>query len=263
MSFMSYLFSCETMKGFSSSSEIDIVLHIKEIGLFIKDGGIQRNSRYAGSMPFMNDGVMFVSPYVFYQEGIMQIAQTVVRDYRWMLLFRGIIAILLGILAIVWPGKTLIVLIYLFGAYAILDGIANIVAAIRGHAFKSWGLLLVEGIVSIIAGVVAFVWPGITAFVFIYLLAGWAIVTGIVEMVAAFSPADENRSWDWWLLLAGAASVIFGILIAFQPLAGLLTVIWLLGIYAIVFGVLFIIRYFQTRSIAQTIGNVPGTQHMA
>lgn len=181
------------------------------------------------------------------------------------LLFRGIVAIIFGILAIVWPGITLGILILLFGAYAIIDGIFDIVTAAKGSSYQSRELLLVEGIVSVVAGAIAFVWPGITALVFLYLLAAWAVVTGVMEVVAAFSPSDDatavarggtgagrqigagaSGGSDWWLAIAGIASIIFGILVGLQPRFGLLSVIWIIGIYALVFGVLFLLRYFQS-----------------
>ncbi len=174
--------------------------------------------------------------------------QTIVRDFRWSLLLRGIAAIVFGILAIVWPSHTIIALVYLFGAYAIVDGILNIVAALRSRTMRGWALILIEGIVSVVAGIIAFVWPVVAAFAFLLVLAAWAIITGIMEIAAAFSH-PEHIGHDLWLAIAGLISIIFGILLAIRPLAGLLTVIWLIGIYAIVFGVLFIIRYFQTHSM--------------
>ena len=182
----------------------------------------------------------------------MQFIEQAIRNYRWMLLFRGILAVLFGIVAIAWPGITLTALVYLFGAYALIDGVVEVVAALRHTKDRGWGLLLVEGIVSALAGVVAFAYPGITALVFLYLLAAWAVVTGILEIVAAFSlPLGASR--EWMLGLAGLASILFGILIAIQPSSGLLTVVWVIGIYAIVFGALLIVRYFQTRSLASSL----------
>ncbi len=179
----------------------------------------------------------------------MQFIEQAIRNYRWMLLFRGLLAVLFGIGAIAWPGITLTALVYVFGAYALIDGVVEVVTAARHAKDQGWGLLLVEGIVSALAGVVAFASPGITALVFLYLLAAWAVVTGIIEIVAAFSlPLGASR--EWLLGLAGLASILFGILIAIQPSSGLLTVVWLIGIYAIVFGALLIVRYFQTRSLA-------------
>jgi len=179
----------------------------------------------------------------------MQAAQDALRSYRGVFLFRGILAILFGLVALLWPGLTLLFLVYLFGAYALISGIFATATALRFTHERSWALLLVEGILGILAGIVAFVWPGITAFVFLFLIAVWAIVTGIMQIVAALTlPLDTGR--EWLLGLAGLASIIFGILIALWPSIGLLTVIWLIGIYAIVFGILYIVRYFQTRSLA-------------
>src|SRR6266567_2123223 len=120
------------------------------------------------------------------------------------------------------------------------------------EALRSYrGVFLFRGIIAILFGIVAFVWPGITAFVFLFLIAAWAIVTGVMQVVAALTlPLATGR--EWLLGLAGLASIIFGILIALWPRIGLLTVVWLIGIYAIVFGILYIVRYFQTRSLASS-----------
>ena len=179
---------------------------------------------------------------------MQSLAQTAVRDFRWSLLLRGIAAIVFGILAIIWPGETIIVLVYLFGVYAIIDGILNIGASLRSRAMHGWWFMLIEGIVSVLAGIIAFVWPVLAAFVFLLVLAAWAIITGIVEIVGAFSH-PEHFSHDWWLAIAGVVSIILGVLLAFRPIAGLLAVIWFIGIYAIVFGILFMLRFFQTRTL--------------
>src|SRR5579864_2446580 len=183
----------------------------------------------------------------------MQVVQQALQSYRKMFLVRGIIAIVLGILALVLsPGITLTFLVYLFGAYALISGVAAAATALRYTKEDGWALLLVEGILGILAGVVAFVWPGITAFVFLFLVAAWAIITGIMQIVAAFTlPLGTGR--EWLLGLAGFFSILFGVLIAIRPVAGLLTVVWLIGIYAIVFGILFIVRYFQARSLASRL----------
>ena len=179
----------------------------------------------------------------------MQLAAQAIRHYRWMLLFRGILAILFGVLALVLsPGITLTFLVYLFGAYAFIGGIAAVATALRYTKEEGWALLLVEGILGILAGIVAFVWPGITAFAFLFLIAAWAIVTGIMQIVGAFVlPLGAGRAW--LLGLAGVASIIFGVLLVYRPVAGLVALVWLIGIYAIVFGALLIGRYFQTRSL--------------
>jgi uncharacterized membrane protein HdeD (DUF308 family) len=182
----------------------------------------------------------------------MQVAQQALQSFRRMFLVRGIIAIVFGVLALVLsPGITLTFLVYLFGAYAFISGITAAATALRYTKEEGWALLLVEGILGILAGVVAFVWPGITAFVFLFLVAAWAIVTGIMEIVGAFVlPLGARR--EWLLGLAGVVSIIFGALLVYRPVAGLVALVWLIGIYAIVFGILYIVGYFQTRSLASS-----------
>ncbi len=183
----------------------------------------------------------------------MQIAQHAFQSYRRLFLIRGIIGILFGVVVLVSsPVTTLLVLVYLFGAYAFVGGIVAAALALRYTKEQGWALLLVEGILGILAGIVAFVWPGITAFAFLFLIAAWAIVTGIMQIVAAFTlPLGTGR--EWLLGLAGFFSILFGVLIAIRPVAGLVTVVWLIGIYAMVFGILFIVRYFQARSLASRL----------
>ena len=180
----------------------------------------------------------------------MQGVQQALWSYRRVLLLRGILAIVLGILALVLsPRITILFLVYLFGAYAFISGVVSAATALRYTNEQGWALLLVGGILGIVVGIVAFLWPGITAFVLLFLIAAWAIVTGIVEMVAAFTlPLGAGR--EWLLGLAGLASVIFGVLLAIWPRPGLVAVVWLIGIYAIVYGILLLVRYFQTRSLA-------------
>src|SRR6266852_5312612 len=183
----------------------------------------------------------------------MQVAQQALQSYRRMFLIRGIIAIVFGVLALVLsPGITLTFLVYLFGAYAVIGGVAAVATAVRSTREQGWALLLVEGIVGILAGIVAFVWPGITAFALLFLIAAWAIVTGIMQIVGAFTlPLGTGR--EWLLGLAGFFSILFGVLIAIRPVAGLVAVVWLIGIYPMVFGILFIVRYFQARSLASRL----------
>ncbi len=146
--------------------------------------------------------------------------------------------IVFGILAFVWPGITLFVLVILFGAYAIVDGVFAFVSAYRASKNRdtAWPFLL-EGILGVIAGIVAFLWPNITAIALLYVIAAWALVTGAFELYAAVKLRRELES-EWWLALSGVASVIFGLLLVFLPGPGALAVVWLIAAYAIVFGVL-------------------------
>jgi uncharacterized membrane protein HdeD (DUF308 family) len=174
--------------------------------------------------------------------------QQLISNYRTMFLFRGIAAILFGILTFAWPKLTLSVLVLLFGIFAVISGITAVVAALRNTHEEGWGLLLFEGILSTLAGAIALAWPGITALAFLYVLAAWAIVTGVLQIIAPLSfPMSGGRAF--LTVLAGLLSVVFGILIAAQPASGLLAVVWLIGLYAILVGIAYLVVYFQARSL--------------
>ena len=167
----------------------------------------------------------------------------------WALALRGLAAILFGILAFAWPGITLFVLIVFFGAYMLVDGIFAIVAAVRAAGDGArWGLMLIEGVLGVAVGLVAFFWPGLTALALLYLIAAWAIVTGIMEIAAAIRLRREVVG-EWAMILGGALSVLFGVLLVVIPArAGLLSLTWLIGAYAVVFGVLQVVLAFRVRN---------------
>jgi uncharacterized membrane protein HdeD (DUF308 family) len=178
--------------------------------------------------------------------------QQMISNFRTMLLCRGIAAVLFGVIALVWPKMTLSVLVFLFGLFAVISGITAVVAALRNREEDGWGFLLAEGILGILAGVVALVWPGATALAFLYLLAAWAILTGVLEIIAPLAfPMSGGRAA--LSALAGVISIVFGILIAAQPSSGLLAVVWLIGIYAILYGLTYIVTYFQTRELKESV----------
>lgn len=158
----------------------------------------------------------------------------------WALVVRGLAAIAFGVLVIVAPGVSLLALVYLWGAYALADGVFNIVLAVRGaRAVRGWGWFLFEGICSIAAGVVTFIWPGITALGLLFVIALWAIVTGVAEIVTATRLRRVLRG-EWLLALSGVLSIAFGVVLFARPGAGALAVAWLIGAYAILFGGLLI-----------------------
>jgi uncharacterized membrane protein HdeD (DUF308 family) len=169
----------------------------------------------------------------------------------WALVLRGLAAILFGVLAFAWPGITLFVLVLFFGAYMLVDGIFAIVAAVRAAGEEDrWWLLLIQGILGVLAGLVAIFWPGLTALALLYFIAAWAIVTGIMEIVAAIRLRREIEG-EWALALSGALSVLFGVLLVVLPApAGLLSLVWLIGAYAVATGVLLLILAFRVRSEA-------------
>jgi uncharacterized membrane protein HdeD (DUF308 family) len=176
------------------------------------------------------------------------------RNYWWIMGLRGLIAVLFGVAALVWTGLTLLVLVYLFGAYALVSGVVMVIVSLETRRYlRYWWVLLLEGLVGIAAGVVAFAWPLITAVALLYLIAAWAIVSGVFQIAAAFSgwlPVAQ----EWTLALAGILSILFGVLLAVLPGAGILSLVWLIGIYSIAFGVVLIIRAFQFRQAVTTAG---------
>ncbi|HEV2262633.1 MAG TPA: HdeD family acid-resistance protein [Candidatus Rubrimentiphilum sp.] len=174
---------------------------------------------------------------------------TVLSQNWWALALRGLVAILFGLLALVWPGITLFVLVILFGAYALVDGVFAIVAAIRAaEAHSRWAQLMIMGIFGILIAAVTFFYPGITALALLYVIAFWAIVTGVLEMMAAFELRKQIAGELLWIL-AGLASIAFGVILILRPLSGALAVIWLIGIYAIIFGVLLLGLAFRLRAL--------------
>ncbi len=159
----------------------------------------------------------------------------------WLLLLRGVASIVFGVLAFIWPGLTLVALIFLWGAYAVVDGGIALWAAITGKAGElapRWWLIIV-GIVGILAGLVAFASPGLTAFFLLMFIAGWAIVVGALEIWGAIQLRKEIEG-EWWLILSGLLSIAFGILLVARPGAGALALVWLIGSFAILHGCILI-----------------------
>jgi uncharacterized membrane protein HdeD (DUF308 family) len=161
----------------------------------------------------------------------------VARDW-WLFAIRGIAAIVFGILAFIWPERTLAVLVFMFGAYVLVDGVALLVALARGDAVarrNAWAVAII-GILGIVAGIATFIWPGLTALSLLYLVAFWAIATGVFQVIAAIALRKELDG-EFWMVLGGVASIVFGAVLVAFPGDGLLTLVWLIGIWSIVFGV--------------------------
>jgi len=147
-----------------------------------------------------------------------------------------------------WPGATLITLVWLFGAFALVNGILSLVLAAKTpKGYPKVGSLIFGGLLGILAGLLAFVMPGITALGLLILIAAWAIVTGIMELVAAVKLRKIINN-EWLLVLAGIASVVFGVLLLFQPAAGALVLIWWIGAWALLSGILLMILAFRMRN---------------
>jgi uncharacterized membrane protein HdeD (DUF308 family) len=160
-------------------------------------------------------------------------------SHWWLFLIRGILALALGILLPLFPGAAIFTLALLFGAYAFVDGIVAIAAAVRmNHAEHNWGWLLVEGVLGVLVGVITFFYPGITVLWLIYLFAAWAILTGIAAIVTAVRLRALLN--EWLTIVLGALSLIAGIVILFEPAVGALAIVWTISVYAILAGIVLI-----------------------
>jgi uncharacterized membrane protein HdeD (DUF308 family) len=158
----------------------------------------------------------------------------------WALLIRGVAAVIFGVFALFWPGATGLALVILFGAYAFIDGIFALLAALRAaESHERWIAFAIEGIVGLIIAAITLVHPAITAFALYVTIAVWAVLTGILEIVASIQMRRLIQG-EWLLILSGILSIAFGALLIIYPLAGAVTVIYLIGAYAIVFGVMMI-----------------------
>jgi uncharacterized membrane protein HdeD (DUF308 family) len=163
----------------------------------------------------------------------------------WLIALRGVLGVVFGLIALILPFATILALVLLFSAYMLVDGVFAIYAAVRAaRQRENWGFMAFQGAASIVTAVLAFLWPGLTVFAFVLLIAAWSIVTGCL-MLAAAVRTEEGR---WWLILGGAAATAFGILMILAPLAGAVVLAWWLGSFALVFGVALIILAFKLRS---------------
>jgi uncharacterized membrane protein HdeD (DUF308 family) len=184
----------------------------------------------------------------------------------WTLVLRGVAAVIFGILTFVAPGASLFALVVLFGAYAVVNGVINLVLAARNPAGEPrWGSLVFESVASIVAGTVTLLWPGISALVLLLVIACWAIVTGVAQVIAAVRLRKQIRG-EWLLALSGVLSVAFGVLMLVFPGAGALAVVVWIGAYAVVLGALLVALGVRLRSWGRSStreappGAVPATR---
>ena len=174
-------------------------------------------------------------------------ADSLARNW-WAVLLRGIAAVLFGIFTFFAPGISLAALVLVYGAYALVDGVFSIVSAIRRRGSTDrWWVLLLSGIAGIAAGLITLFWPGITAIALLYLIAAWALVTGLMEIIAAVR-LRKVITGEWLLALSGILSIALGVVLALFPAPGALAVVLWIGAYAIVFGSVLIALSFRLRS---------------
>ena len=168
----------------------------------------------------------------------------------WSLVIRGLAGIAFGVITFLWPGITLAALVFLFAAYALIDGVMSIVGAVRAaERHERWGVLVFEGLAGLAACALTVLWPTITVLALVIVIGAWAIVTGVLEIAAAIR-LRQYISGEWLLALAGAASVIFGFLILFMPIAGALVVALWVGAYAFIFGIIEVVLGIRLRGFS-------------
>jgi uncharacterized membrane protein HdeD (DUF308 family) len=168
----------------------------------------------------------------------------------WVFVFRGVVAILFGVLAFLRPGITLEALVLLFAFWALFDGVLALIGSVgAAEAHEPWWPLVLIGLLGIAAGVVTLKWPGITALALLLVIAYWSIFRGILEIVGAVRLRNLIPG-EGWLVVGGLASIAFGVLLIIYPGSGLLAVIWLIGIYAVIFGIAQLMLGFRLKNLA-------------
>jgi uncharacterized membrane protein HdeD (DUF308 family) len=172
----------------------------------------------------------------------------------WMLVFRGVAALIFGALALAWPLVTLIVLVALFAAYVLVVGVLALISAFRARREDGWWLLASLGVVSLVVGVLCVMYPQMTALVLVLIIGAGALITGIIDLVMAIRLRKEIR-YEWFLGLAGVVSILFGAFVLISPGAGALALVWLIALQSIVTGVLFIMIGLRVRSAVRTLGH--------
>jgi uncharacterized membrane protein HdeD (DUF308 family) len=175
----------------------------------------------------------------------------------WLVVLRGVLSIVFGLATFVWPHDALTALVLVFGIYALVDGIFALATGIAGSGASTgtrWFLAL-GGLAGIIVGVLTFVYPNITAVSLLYLIGAWAIVTGIFEVLAAVQLRQVITD-AWFYFVGGILSVVFGVLVFVYPQASALSILWLIGIYAILYGVAVVAMGLRLRSLGSTLSSV-------
>jgi uncharacterized membrane protein HdeD (DUF308 family) len=167
----------------------------------------------------------------------------------WLVVLRGVAAIIFGILAFAWPGAALLTIVLFWAAFAMVDGVLAIIAAVKGgNPMPRWWLAIV-GLAGIIAGALTFLMPGLTALVLLTFIAVWAIVLGVMEIIGAIKLRKEIQG-EWLLILNGAISVLFGIVLLWRPVTGMIALVWIIGAYAIILGVIYVMFGLKMRKHA-------------
>jgi len=176
----------------------------------------------------------------------------------WLIVASGVLALVFGAGAFIWPDATLAALVIFYGAYALVEGILAVFAAIKApQGSDGRGTLAVLGIISAAAGVLTFMYPDITAVALVYIIGAWAILRGIVQIYAAIQLRKEVSN-EWLLLLAGVVSAAFGVLLFINPSAGATSLVWIIGFYAVMYGITMLVLAYKLRRLGDDIRTAVG-----
>jgi len=179
---------------------------------------------------------------------------SLIERYWWIPLLRGLAAILFGIIALAMPGITLASLILVFGVWLLFDGVFTIFHAFSGRREPMWWVMLLEGLIAAALGVYALRAPGLAAITLLFYIAGWAILSGIIRIALAFTLRREIRG-EWWMILGGFASVLFGLIMIARPGAGALALLTIIGIWSILAGIALVMLAFKARRFGKALAS--------
>lgn len=176
--------------------------------------------------------------------------QDMAKTAWWLVLLRAVLLVIWGVLVLAAPGIALQALIIVFGVYAIMDGVTAVYLGIKARGTEpSWGWIVAQGVISVLAGVIALVWPAATALSLLFVVAFWAIVLGISTIAEGVRSRRTDDRWGW-TIAKGALDVIFGVLLLVWPASGILALLWLVGIFALAGGIVLAVLAFRIRSLA-------------
>jgi len=169
----------------------------------------------------------------------------------WLVLIRAVLLVAFGIITLSSPGLALVALVFVFGFYAIMDGVTAVYLGIRSRGTeRSWGWIVAQGVISVLAGLVALVWPGVTALSLLFVIAFWALVLGVAAIAEGFRSRRTDDRWGW-TVAKGALDVVFGVLLLVWPATGILALLWLVGVFAVVGGIMLAVLAFRIRALAK------------
>ena len=169
----------------------------------------------------------------------------------WVFLIRGFAALLFGLAVFIFPGAALSFIVTLVAVYFLIDGVFSVIHALQNRAQPRWWVSLLEGLIGILAGIGAFLYPEITSLILLYIVAFWAAMTGLMEIIYAIEMRKHIKN-ELWLILSGVVSILFGALLIFFPGAGILSLLTLVGAYAFAFGIIMIVFAFRLRSLGSS-----------